>query len=110
MAIGFREVFRDGEDHRSSSDVEALGGASLPACGGQSAPRRKLRALRGFERVGGALQFAGELRRRGAPDVEAALQVYGGHRSEGTITRIAPVTEQIILSFIAEKVLDQPQS
>jgi len=29
---------------------------------------------------------------------------------EVTITRIAPVTEQMILSLIAEKVLDQPQS
>ena len=29
---------------------------------------------------------------------------------EVTITRIAPVTEQMILSFIAEKVLDQPKS
>jgi hypothetical protein len=27
-----------------------------------------------------------------------------------TITRIAPVTEQLILSFIAEKVLDLPKS
>jgi acyl-CoA dehydrogenase len=29
---------------------------------------------------------------------------------EVTITRIAPVTEQLILSFIAEKVLDLPKS
>ena len=29
---------------------------------------------------------------------------------EVTITRIAPVTEQMILSFIAEKLLDQPKS
>jgi acyl-CoA dehydrogenase len=29
---------------------------------------------------------------------------------EVTITRIAPITEQLILSFIAEKVLDQPKS
>jgi acyl-CoA dehydrogenase len=29
---------------------------------------------------------------------------------EVTVTRIAPVTEQLILSFIAEKVLDQPKS
>jgi acyl-CoA dehydrogenase len=29
---------------------------------------------------------------------------------EVTLTRIAPITEQLILSFIAEKVLDQPKS
>lgn len=29
---------------------------------------------------------------------------------EATLTRIAPITEQLILSFIAEKVLDQPKS
>ena len=29
---------------------------------------------------------------------------------EVTITRIAPITEQMILSFIAEKVLDLPKS
>jgi len=29
---------------------------------------------------------------------------------EVTVTRIAPITEQLILSFIAEKVLDQPKS
>ena len=29
---------------------------------------------------------------------------------EVTITRIAPVTEQMILSFVAEKVLGQPKS
>jgi acyl-CoA dehydrogenase len=29
---------------------------------------------------------------------------------EVIITRIAPITEQLILSFIAEKVLDQPKS
>ena len=29
---------------------------------------------------------------------------------EVTITRIGPITEQLILSFIAEKVLDLPKS
>ena len=29
---------------------------------------------------------------------------------EVTITRIAPITEQLILSFVAEKVLDLPKS
>jgi acyl-CoA dehydrogenase len=29
---------------------------------------------------------------------------------EVTVTRIAPITEQLILCFIAEKVLDQPKS
>ena len=29
---------------------------------------------------------------------------------EVTLTRIAPITEQLILSFIAEKVLDLPKS
>jgi hypothetical protein len=35
VAIGFREVFGDGKDHRSSSGVSTLGGASLPARGGK---------------------------------------------------------------------------
>lgn len=29
---------------------------------------------------------------------------------EVTVTRIAPITEQMIMSFIAEKVLGQPKS
>ena len=29
---------------------------------------------------------------------------------EVTITRIAPITEQLIMSYIAEKVLEQPKS
>jgi acyl-CoA dehydrogenase len=29
---------------------------------------------------------------------------------EGAITRLAPITEQLILNFIAEKVLDLPRS
>ena len=70
---------------------------------GAEAKAAKFLGARGLRLVPAGRADARRLRLREGNHVERLLR-------EVTITRIAPVTEQMILSFIAEKLLDQPKS
>jgi acyl-CoA dehydrogenase len=77
-------------DHKQQCGAEANAGKFLGARAGYDACLQAVLTFGGF---GYAKEY----------HVERLLR-------EVTVTRIAPITEQLILSFIAEKVLDQPKS
>lgn len=77
-------------DHEQPCGAEANAGKFLGARAGYDACLQAVLTFGGF---GYAKEY----------HVERLLR-------EVTVTRIAPITEQLILSFIAEKVLDQPKS
>jgi len=77
-------------DHKQSCGAEANAGKFLGARAGYDACLQAVLTFGGF---GYAKEY----------HVERLLR-------EVTLTRIAPITEQLILSFIAEKVLHQPKS
>jgi acyl-CoA dehydrogenase len=77
-------------DHRQACGAEANAGKFLGARAGFDACLQAVMTFGGF---GYAKEY----------HVERLLR-------EVTVTRIAPVTEQLILCFIAEKILDQPKS
>ena len=72
-------------------------------CGAEANAAKFLGARAGFEACTQAVLTHGGFGYAKEYHVERLMR-------EVTITRIAPVTEQMILSFIAEKVLDQPRS
>jgi acyl-CoA dehydrogenase len=73
------------------------------ACGAEANSAKFLGARAGFDAALQAVLTHGGFGYAKEYHVERLLR-------EVTITRIAPITEQLILSFIAEKVLDQPKS
>ena len=73
------------------------------ACGAEANAGKFLGARAGFDACLQAVLTLGGFGYAKEYHVERLLR-------EVTITRIAPITEQLILSYIAEKVLDQPKS
>ncbi len=72
-------------------------------CGAEANTAKFLGARAGYEAAQQALFTHGGMGYAKEYHVERLLR-------EVTVTRIAPITEQLILSFIAEKVLDLPKS
>ncbi len=72
-------------------------------CGAEANTAKFLGARAGFDAAQQALFTHGGMGYAKEYHVERLLR-------EVTVTRIAPITEQLILSFIAEKVLDLPKS
>ena len=72
-------------------------------CGAEANSAKFLGARAGFDACLQAVLTFGGMGYAKEYHVERLLR-------EVTVTRIAPITEQLILSFIAEKVLDQPKS
>jgi acyl-CoA dehydrogenase len=88
--------------HLMAMKAAALYDAGLP-CGAEANSAKFLGARAGYEACLQAVLTHGGFGYAKEYHVERLLR-------EVTITRIAPITEQLILSFVAEKVLDLPKS
>ena len=88
--------------HLMATKAAALYDAGLP-CGAEANSAKFLGARAGYEACLQAVLTHGGFGYAKEYHVERLLR-------EVTITRIAPITEQLILSFVAEKVLDLPKS
>ena len=90
-----------------AADLVTLKAAALydagKPCGEYANAAKYLAAEAGFQSCQTAIQTLGGMGYAKEYHVERLLR-------EVTVTRIAPVTEQLIQSFIAEKVLDLPKS
>ena len=88
--------------HLMATKAAALYDSGLP-CGAEANSAKFLGARAGYEACLQAVLTHGGFGYAKEYHVERLLR-------EVTITRIAPITEQLILSFVAEKVLDLPKS
>jgi len=105
--------------HRIRGDAD-LGQIGIEQ-GVEDFPVRNVNQRRGFQRRADPLRRPLDFQRAGHDAAWQAIMTHGGFGyakeyhverlfREVAITRLAPITEQLILSFIAEKVHDLPKS